>query len=91
MILKVFAVRDMKALAFQAPFFSLAPGSALRAFGDECEKEGTPFHKHPEDYVLYEVGVYDDSTALLESLNPVRMMGCASDFVTVNAVPKERS
>lgn len=81
MTLKVFAVRDMKALAFLQPFFSNSVGSALRAFGDAVSDNSCPFAKHPEDYVLYEIGTYDDSTAELQSVSPVKMMACASDFV----------
>lgn len=81
MTLKVFAVRDMKALAFLQPFFSNATGAALRAFGDACEDDKSPFNKHPEDYVLYEIGSYDDCTAELVALSPVHMMATASDFI----------
>lgn len=82
MQLKVFAVRDMKALAFMQPYFSNSLGTAIRAFGDACNESSSPFYKHPEDYVLYEIGTYDDSDATLASIAPVKMLGCASDFVT---------
>lgn len=83
MTLKFFAVRDMKALAFLQPFFSNSTGSALRAFGDAVADKSCPFSKHPEGYVLYEIGAYDDSTAELTSVSPVKMMACAMDFVNV--------
>jgi len=83
MILKVFAVRDMKAQAFLQPFYSPSLGSALRAFGDAVGDVSCPFSKHPEDYVLYEIGAYDDNSGDLESLSPVKLLGCASDFVRV--------
>lgn len=83
MTLKVFAVRDMKALAFLQPFFSNSTGSALRAFGDAVADKNCPFSKHPEDYVLYEIGTYDDNSAELTSVSPVKMMACATDFVAV--------
>lgn len=86
MTLKVFAVRDMKALAFLQPFFSNSTGSALRAFGDAVADKTCPFAKHPEDYVLYEIGSYDDNSAELVSTNPIKMMACAMDFV-VQPVP----
>lgn len=81
MILKVFAVRDTKAEAFLQPFFSNSVGNALRAFGDAAVDKNCPFNKHPEDYILYEVGEYDDSTAGLGALEIIRMLACASDFV----------
>lgn len=81
MNLKVFAVRDMKALAYLQPFFSPSVGSALRAFGDAVNDTNCPFNKHPEDYVLFEIGTYDDSTAALEPLIPVKMYTMASDLI----------
>lgn len=81
MILKVFACRDMKAQAFLQPFFSPTIGSAVRAFGDACGETGSPFNKHPGDYVLYEIGSFDDSTAALVAISPVKLLGSASDYV----------
>lgn len=84
MILKVFAVRDMKAEAFLQPFYSPSVGSALRAYADAVNDKSCPFNKHPGDYVLFEIGSYDDSTAELESLSPVKMMAAGSDLLNVN-------
>jgi len=81
MILKVFAVRDVKASAFLQPFYSPSVGSALRAFGDAVADTNCPFNKHPEDYVLYEIGIYDDSSAELAPNEVIKMMATASDFV----------
>lgn len=81
MLLKVFSVRDMKAEAFLQPYFTPTPGSALRAFGDACAKTDSPFYAHPNDYVLYEIGTYNDSDGMLSPLNPVKMMATAADFV----------
>lgn len=80
MLMKVFSVRDMKAEAFLQPFFCPTQGSALRAFGDACAKQDSPFYVHPNDYVLYEIGTYDDSSAVIVSENPIKMMACAADF-----------
>lgn len=81
MILKVFAARDMKAEAFLQPYYSPNVGSAVRAFGDACNEKNSPFNKHPNDYVLYEIATYDDNTAEFISLNPIKMLGCAADFI----------
>lgn len=86
MKLTVFAVRDLKALAFLQPFYSPSVGSALRAFGDACNESGSPFNKHPEDYQIFEIGSYEDSDALLKSVSPLKLLGSASDFVLVKPV-----
>lgn len=87
MLIKVFSVRDMKAEAFLQPYFSPTQGSALRAFGDACDKKDSPFYLHPADYILYEIGTYDDSTGMLGSINPVKMMATAADFVEKRVPP----
>lgn len=86
MLLKVFAVRDMKAEAFLQPFFSPTVGAAMRAFGDACEKPESPFHAHPVDYILYEIGSYEDSDGLISSVVPVKMLACAGDFINSKPV-----
>lgn len=87
MILKVFAVRDLKAEAFLQPFFSNSVGNALRAFDDAVNDKNCPFNKHPGDYSLFEIGTYDDSSALLDSVVPVKMMAFASDLIKDNVNP----
>lgn len=87
MELKVFSVRDMKAEAFLQPYFTPTQGSALRAFGDACQKTDSPFYAHPSDYVLYEIGLYNDQDASLTPLVPVKMLACAADFVDKRVPP----
>lgn len=86
MLLKVFSVRDMKAEAFLQPFFSPTTGSAIRAFEDACNKQDSPFYIHPSDFVLYEIGSYDDSDGRLTSISPVKLVVCATDFVAQKLV-----
>lgn len=87
MIQKVFAVRDGKALAFLQPFFSSASGSAIRAFSDAVNDGKCPLAIHPEDYVLYELGHFDDNTGEMISVSPIKLLGAGLDFVEVKRVP----
>lgn len=89
MLMKVFSVRDMKSEAFLQPYFSVNQGTALRAFDEACQKQDSPFYKYPNDYVLYEIGSYDDETGLLTALTPVKMMSCAADFSLQKPVKQE--
>lgn len=81
MIQKLFGIRDGKTQAFLQPFFSPQPGSAIRAFDDECNNEKSPFNRHPGDYVLYELADFDDNTGEIVSLVPIKALGHAIDFV----------
>lgn len=88
MIQKVFSVRDSKALAFLQPFFSSATGSALRALGDAVTDGKSPLSVHPEDYILYEIGSFDDQTGELVAVSPIKMLAAASDFVDARCKPE---
>lgn len=85
MNMKVFAVRDLKSAAFMQPFFTQSVGTATRIFGDAVEDEKSIFHKHPEDFVLYELGEFDDQTGHITSIEAVKMVVYASDFVANKA------
>jgi hypothetical protein len=63
MIYQVCAVRDRAVDAFMPPVFVAHIGQAMRNFGDAINgKDQTPFSSHPEDYDLYHLGSYDDSS-----------------------------
>lgn len=80
MTLKVFAVRDRAIDAYGQPFFVPAVGLALRSFSDEVNRSGSPMNSHPDDYDLYEVGEWDDSTGTLFPITP-RMVSIGKDVV----------
>lgn len=82
MIMKAFAIYDTKSLAFGMPFFMQSAGAAVRAFGDLAGDPQSSISKHPSDYVLYEIGSFDDSTASFVGTNP-HSLGFASDYLSV--------
>lgn len=81
MILKAFAVYDLKALNFGVPFFMSSVGAAVRGFADLANDAQSSVNKHPEDYQLFEIGEYDDAVGLLKDLHPSRLLAQASDFM----------
>ncbi len=66
MIYKIFAVYDSKSEAYTLPFYYHLENQALRTFSDWCNDPDHPFGKHPEDYTLFEIGVFDASQGSLE-------------------------
>lgn len=65
MELIVVSVYDVKGEVFGLPHFVQSVGSAIRSFGDEVNRQGTPqqpnsLNLHPEDYHLFALGKYDD-------------------------------
>lgn len=84
MKLIVCAVRDIKSNLFDRPFFVQSVGSARRSFGDEVMREDVNniLYKHPHDFELYQLGVYDDETGTFDCGTPIQL-AVGSDYVVV--------
>lgn len=80
MKLNVFTIRDNQVNAFSQPFFSPTNGSALRAFADHVNEAGTPANKHPQDFALYHLGTYDDTTGRFENNEVPQLLGQATEY-----------
>lgn len=82
MIHQIFTVYDAAAEAFLQPFFAPTIGSAIRMFSDICEQPDHQFAKHPEDYTLFHIGVYDDSSADIEKMRAPVKLGSALELTS---------
>lgn len=80
-----YSVYDTKGRCFDRPFYVPTRGMAVRAFGDAVADPNSPFSKHAEDYILYEVGDFDTDTGMCVALPVPINLGHASDFLP--AVP----
>lgn len=76
----VCAVKDRAVDAFNRPLYVPTVGVAIRSFTDECNKKDSELHIHPEDYDLYELGSWDDATAIYTSLEAPRVIARAQDL-----------
>ena len=81
MLLKMYSVFDSKADAFLPPFFLHNNGLALRTFGDACNMKDHQFGKHPEDYTLFELGVFEDDSGSFEIYKTPKSLGLGVEFV----------
>lgn len=79
----VFSVFDSKAEIFMQPFFAFTQGVALRSFAGACRDPEHEFSKFPEDFTLFELGAFDDSTGEFDCYP-------APQSVVVGAVIKAR-
>lgn len=73
MITKAYSIYDCKSEVWSKPFFCKMAGEAIRSFSDACNDEQSPFYNHAGDYTLFEIGSYDDATALLDSNLPTNL------------------
>lgn len=75
MRLSVFTVFDVAVNAFLRPFFTRSKGEAIRSFTEAVGDPKSEFCKHPDDYILYELGTFDDIEGRFEVLNlPLRVL-----------------
>lgn len=63
--MRVFSVQDIKAGAFHPPFIAPTEGVAMRMMSDCIARDGHPYHAHPADYTLYEIGAFDEVTGAI--------------------------
>jgi hypothetical protein len=80
MVLKVFSVFDSKLQVFNTPFFSRTVADATRSFSDLVRDGRTTVGQHPEDFFLYDIGLYSDETGEINGTAP-NQVAAATAFV----------
>ena len=89
MKLGVYAVYDAAVGAYLNPFYARARGEALRSFSQACNDEKHQFALHARDYMLFELGTFDDSNGSFETpAVPVRVIDAVS--CRVDAVEEQQ-
>jgi len=59
----IVVLKDTAVNAFGKPFFCPSAPAALRALRDEANsKNNSDLALHPEDFLVFELGLFDDST-----------------------------
>lgn len=74
MKLKVFVVRDVMAEVGQLPLYREKEAIAIRDFEMAVTNAQNPMSENPDDYVLYEIGEYDDEKMELVPMDPKRVI-----------------
>lgn len=68
MLLQVVSIKDMASECFSQPSFVPTIGAAVRSFSDLLADSNSMCSKHPEDFVLFHVGVFNDELGFLQPL-----------------------
>ncbi len=69
----MFVIYDSKANAYMQPWFLTNEPMAMRAFGDLINDPESNAGKHPEDYTLFKIGTFNDTTAEVDWTSPVTL------------------
>lgn len=97
MKLRMFTLFDTMAECHSKPHFFKTTGEALRAITDAANSGDDPIAKHSKDYVVYELGVYDDNSGMLMPYeNPKKIMNVGdlvsaqTDIETIETTRKKQ-
>lgn len=80
MQIMVFSVFDSKAAAYLQPMFFQSKGVAIRAFCSAVSDPKHDFSRFAEDFTLFELGSFDDATAIFKMHMTPISLGKASEF-----------
>lgn len=80
MKLVICAIRDSAMEAFQRPFCVPTVGMAVRSFGDACLSKDSGMNGHLEDYILFELGTFDEETGDCDNLAAPRQLARGVDY-----------
>lgn len=75
-----FSVLDTKARIFFNPFTSVNQSTALRDLQREVNRPMSDIGAAPSDYVLFEIGSFDDNTGTIAAHSTPINLGPASQF-----------
>ncbi len=65
MKINIYTIFDTASGLYMRPFFMNADAAAIRTFGELSTDADHEVGKHPEDYSLFRIGIYDDNTAVI--------------------------
>lgn len=74
------SIKDQAVEAFGPIMEVRANGEALRMFIDEVNNPDSRINKHPQDFDLYKMAMYDEQTGEIEPLNPPERIARAVDI-----------
>lgn len=74
MIYLCMSVLDKQVGAYLPPFFVRTKGEAVRSFMDAVKDPKHQFARHPDDYVLFQCGEFEDGTGIFSSREPDRII-----------------
>lgn len=80
MILFVYSIYDEKVESYSQPFFCPTNPAAIRMFTDLANDDNSNISRHQQDYTLYQIGKWDDSTGKIETFENLVNLGRANEY-----------
>jgi len=76
----IYSVMDSKVKVFTQPFNRRNANEALRDWQNTVNDPQSPFGRHPGDYTLFEIGVFDDETGQIQMHESFTNLGNGLQF-----------
>ena len=73
----LYAVYDRASGIYDGPLRGAADGLVVRQFCDMCIGTETDISKHPEDFTLFKLGMFNDGTGEFETQPPEKLINGA--------------
>ena len=71
----IVSIFDNATKSYTPPVYSVAKGEAIRSFMDLLDDQNSQYAKHPEDFSLFYLGTFDESTGMFKTVNPEKLIG----------------
>ena len=88
MKLNAYTIYDVASGIYMRPFFSQADGQAVRGFKDIATDATHEVGKHPEDYTLYRVGTFNDTTGKMDG-EELEKLATGLEMIALDRQPKQ--
>jgi len=85
----IYSIYDSKASAYAPPFFLLRDQQAIRAFSDTAKDPSTQLNRHPADFTLHKIGLFDDQSGKIEPCKQPEFLAAATEFTGKPAAATE--
>lgn len=86
--MKIFVVYDSAAEYYGTPFFVRSTGEAIRSFTQAAHDPQTLVHRHPDQFTLFEIGVYDEQRGNIEMYTAHKSLGKGIEYLGVQQPTK---
>lgn len=78
--MKIYSVRDDAAAAYLPPFYARQNGEAIRMFQNSLSDSQSNFAKWPDQFVLFELGEFNEDTGQITTLPAPKSLGNGLDL-----------
>lgn len=78
---ELYSIYDAQAQTYTPPMAQPNDAVAMRAFEHEAMNSQSLWNSHPQDFVMYKVGLFYANTGECIQYTPIERICCAADFV----------